>query len=187
MTKQKAIERLQTLKHTTVRFKDGTVDEKDTRAFRGAIRIAIECIGKQIPKKPKQETINRGIDVFGEYDIEMNYICANCGTVVGDYEDNEMYFKFCPDCGQAQAIDMHVVETLIKNEPTISQWIPVSERLPDDGELVLLTFEGSEKVDMETAIYDVKYGFSTSDMFGLGYGIIAWMPLPEPYKVGDNE
>lgn len=74
-----------------------------------------------------------------------------------------------------------------KQDATL-QWIPVSERLPDDGELVLLTFEGSEKVDMETAIYDVKYGFATTQRWYVEFNeIIAWMPLPEPYKVGEND
>lgn len=75
----------------------------------------------------------------------------------------------------------------IEDQPTISQWIPVSERLPDDGELVLLTFEGSKKVDMETAIYDAKHGFAMSERFVGLDEIIAWMPLPEPYKESDNE
>lgn len=71
-------------------------------------RIIIEALNtiktavkKQIPKKPITETVNRGISVSGEYDIDFNYLCPNCNTVVGDYETGDAFYKFCPDCGQA--------------------------------------------------------------------------------------
>lgn len=56
---------------------------------------------KQIPKKPFTETVNRGISASGEYDIDFNYLCPNCKTVVGDYETDDAFYKFCPECGQA--------------------------------------------------------------------------------------
>lgn len=58
---------------------------------------------KQIPKKPITDTVNRGILASGEYDIDTNYLCPNyyCNTVVGDYDINEAFYKFCPECGQA--------------------------------------------------------------------------------------
>lgn len=60
-----------------------------------------ETLEKQIPKKPITETVNRGISVSGEYDIDFNYLCPNCNTVVGDYEIGDVFYKFCPNCGQA--------------------------------------------------------------------------------------
>lgn len=62
---------------------------------------AIWALEKQIPKKPITETVNRGISVSDEYDIDFNYLCPNCKTVVGDYETNDFFYKFCPECGQA--------------------------------------------------------------------------------------
>lgn len=62
---------------------------------------AIWALEKQIHKKPITETVNRGISVSGEYDIDFNYLCPNCKTVVGDYETNDFFYKFCPECGQA--------------------------------------------------------------------------------------
>ena len=62
--------------------------------------VAIWALEKQIPKKPDTETINRGIDVSGEYDIDNNYICPSCKSVVGDYESEDIWFKHCPECGQ---------------------------------------------------------------------------------------
>lgn len=62
---------------------------------------AIYALEKQVPKKPITETVNRGILASGEYDIDFNYLCPNCKTVVGDYETNDAFYKFCPECGQA--------------------------------------------------------------------------------------
>lgn len=63
----------------------------------------IEHLEKQIPKKAKEETINRGMDISGEYDIECNLCCPICGAVVGTFEtgENEFSYKYCPECGQA--------------------------------------------------------------------------------------
>lgn len=62
---------------------------------------AIWALEKQMPKKPITETVNRGMSVSGEYDIDFNYLCPICNTVVGDYEADDAFYKFCPECGQA--------------------------------------------------------------------------------------
>lgn len=53
-------------------------------------------IGKEVICK----CINRGMNVSGEYDIESNMHCPNCNEAVGDYEYNELWYKYCPECGQ---------------------------------------------------------------------------------------
>ena len=60
------------------------------------------------------------------------------------------------------------------------EWIPVSERLPEDrGDYIIdYTNEFGEFVGISH--YD-KYGFWSSS------NVIAWQPLPEPYKEGGNE
>lgn len=62
--------------------------------------LAILALEKQIPRVAKTQTINRGIDQTGEYQIESYYICPCCKAVVGDYECDEIY-DYCPKCGQA--------------------------------------------------------------------------------------
>lgn len=66
-----------------------------------ALNMVENAVEKQIPKKPITETVNRGISVSGEYDIDFNYLCPNCKTVVGDYETDDVFYKFCLECGQA--------------------------------------------------------------------------------------
>lgn len=73
----------------------------DSERMECAKQIAVGALEKQIPKKPITETVNRGISVSGEYDIDFNYLCPHCNTVVGDYETDDAFYKFCPECGQA--------------------------------------------------------------------------------------
>ena len=63
--------------------------------------LAISALEKQIPESLNTETVNHGISVSGEYDIDFNYLCPSCGAVVGDCETDDVFYKFCPDCGQA--------------------------------------------------------------------------------------
>lgn len=46
------------------------------------------------------KSVNHGISFTGEYDIEFNMYCPNCDMVVGDYESEELWSNYCPDCGQ---------------------------------------------------------------------------------------
>lgn len=62
-------------------------------------------------------------------------------------------------------------------------WIPVTERLPKDGQLVIVSYpyDASDlsRKRVLTAWYNTNYGFTC--------GITdAWMPLPQPYKA-ENE
>jgi len=63
-----------------------------------------------------------------------------------------------------------------------TRWIPVSERLPEDGEEVLCFLESEEMAVLfrrnNWGQYEwVDGGFATGS-----YDVIAWMPLPQPYK-----
>ena len=85
----------------------------------------------------------------------------------------EQYFDRRVIIGKMQ----NVVSNLPSAQPV--QWIPCSERLPEDGNYVLITTFGKvvasyfdEKVDVwrsEGAIYGTRT-------------VQAWMPFPNPYK-----
>ena len=64
-----------------------------------------------------------------------------------------------------------------------SKWIPCSERLPKDAMDVIAQFSSGTVTELRYAgngIFEGIYEYSTKV-------IIAWMPLPEPYKEGVDE
>lgn len=62
--------------------------------------------------------------------------------------------------------------------PSAHQWIPVSERWPDDDGVYLVTYKGVTNV----ALF-AWGGWTIGTEDGMGQALPdAWMPLPEPYK-----
>lgn len=80
----------------------------------------------------------------------------------------------------------HIAENAIK--ALEQRWIPVSERLPEEDGQYLITVKYKPEAGYEN-IY-AEHGEWVDgrwDMFCFGHcgeveGIVAWMPLPEPYK-----
>ena len=74
------------------------------------------------------------------------------------------------------------------NKPMM-EWIPVSERLPKIGEVVLVTWEwGCKKyitIAYMVTIRGVTYWDSKLQHEFEPLNVLAWMPLPEPWR--DNE
>lgn len=79
-----------------------------------------------------------------------------------------------------------------------SRWIPVTERLPEDGERVLATHLGGINPNRQVIEHIYDKGFTCgwdmdlnrdSPTFGHMYmgDVIAWMPLPKPYEEGADE
>jgi hypothetical protein len=68
-----------------------------------------------------------------------------------------------------------------------TQWIPVSERLPEDsGEYFVSIIdkdydENYEDVGIAQFAHKKDYGIKESE-WQIDETVIAWMPLPEPYK-----
>ena len=56
-----------------------------------------------------------------------------------------------------------------------NRWIPCAERLPGVTEYVLRTVKKWDRLYVDIGLYDTNDG-----------SIIAWMPLPEPYKEGES-
>ena len=64
------------------------------------------------------------------------------------------------------------------------RWIPVTERLPDDYQLVL-TCDGHKNIHMMAHTKKYKYPFGISPEHPRYYMVKYWMPLPEP-PTADN-
>ena len=77
---------------------------------------------------------------------------------------------------------LEAIEEMINRQPQIvtdtnvgSKWIPCSERLPKDNQEVLIFADGNIEID---TYYDGE--FEACCFYG--NEVIAWQPLPEPYK-----
>ena len=133
--------------------------------------------------------------------IEREHTCENCY-----YEEVDGYAYPCNRCSHNKPTDD------MWRQRSMSEWIPVSERLPEDLKPVNITWVNHEP---EPYYHDIKdknfvatgihyrgrwYWYSTTCADYLGeYGsneidkvddaveIIAWMPLPEPYKEQEHE
>ena len=84
---------------------------------------------------------------------------------------------------------------LVQEQPTIEpeRWIPVTERLPDDVEIgeeyptvIFCDSDGKVYVGFyEYGIYGNKW-WNNTDWNDVVDDVLAWMPLPEPYKGGSE-
>ena len=76
-----------------------------------------------------------------------------------------------------------------------TRWIPVSERLPEEDKQVLVTecFTGISGKKIYSISLASRYGddwVTVDDEYKLDpsrYKVVAWMPLPEPYKAESEE
>lgn len=69
----------------------------------------------------------------------------------------------------------------------MSEWIPVSERLPEKNLWVLVTVKRYGYCYLEIMRrHNYKEAWTDGSSF-YTYEIIAWMPLPEPYKAESEE
>lgn len=85
------------------------------------------------------------------------------------------------------------VQCMIESQPKVGEWIPCSERLPnpkgnEEFVRVEVTIQGKEKnVNMPAFYYYRIHKFFPWNIGGSPLkNVIAWMPLPEPYKAGDT-
>lgn len=72
---------------------------------------------------------------------------------------------------------MNVLRDLPSAQPE-QRWIPVSERLPEVKQAVLVTTKNGQR--------DIRKCIDAGHLKWFYHDILAWMPLPEPYQ-GESE
>ena len=121
--------------------------------------------------KEMARTIKR-IDDACEYCIYESSLCkGNCGFGIEEYLKDEEETESAFDDGYRQAMQ--------------DRWIPVSERLPEkDGEYLCTTVYGNVTDIWIDTFYKGEWTRPADVEFD--YEIIAWQPLPDPWK-GDKD
>jgi len=100
--------------------------------------------------------------------------------------------EYLIECGyNVQSID-YAIKALEKRPQ--GEWISVSERLPNEAFGCLVTIWDTDRRTQEEYEYVLPYavgydGETWNDCDGevIPFEVIAWMPLPEPYKEVENE
>lgn len=97
--------------------------------------------------------------------------------------DKDTVYEYYDD-----GIDVAISEAATFPATDIPRWIPVTERLPEEVGLYPVTcFDGGRQIDLgQWCIDECGEGFWECDWCD-SYSVIAWMPLPEPYKGGEEE
>ena len=74
---------------------------------------------------------------------------------------------------------------MIQNMPSANEWIPVEDRLPEYGEVVLVC---GVKGGVYTAMLKKEYWYGWWKMNARNHFCepLAWMPLPEPFRRDDG-
>lgn len=87
--------------------------------------------------------------------------------------------SFCGENKNINSKTYPTVEDLMNClEKLKNQWIPCSVRLPKDDEMVLVTCETKKGTrNVNRAYHSGGFWHGSGSMSG----VIAWMPLPEPY------
>ena len=98
--------------------------------------------------------------------------------------------------GKGLAHGTRIALKRVEEQPTISpenpqpQWIPATERLPETSQDVLITrrrTRGTVRVMKAFYVPSDNGGIWASQCGICTTGVIAWMPMPEPYKVEHDD
>ena len=111
-------------------------------------------------------------------------------------EDIEKEIEFAMKCNMPEMVaGMRQIASIIENQPKIGEWIPCSERLPEmhredmeaEGEYYMISnpviVTDGQQIYIAEYEDDMDYRYGWYSLGGEGYdNIIAWQPLPEPYR-----
>jgi len=105
-------------------------------------------------------------------------------TIIEMRDNNEFEYEDVTSMCRFLLNYMNTLEEQMSDSENPNKWIPVSERLPKNGELVLFStktdrvFEGRFFVDKT----ELQWYAFRDKAFAYNNVVTAWLPLPEPYK-----
>lgn len=132
---------------------------------------------------------------MNKYQEAINYLWKS-------YDENKIY-------GIASRGYLEMLQELV-NKVDSFEWIPISERLPEEHESLFAKFYGTDKwndalwktqsievlvtIEYEGGIRSVTSSYTTDGKWEIEKRVkfrkckvVAWMPLPKPYKENEDE
>lgn len=80
---------------------------------------------------------------------------------------------------------LKVVIGKIKGQPKVGEWIPCSEKLPEEAGFYIVT-KRQKSGEIQVALGSYRPLFNEWSGNGNFKDVLAWMPLPEPYREDDE-
>lgn len=173
------ISRKQTLEHFKKRLYESALNNDGiaSKIFEEIADNRVQIWVDELPPSPTvtadPDTISRPkghwVDIGWTHNKTPTELCSVCSMWSLGRDEN-----FCPNCGANMRMKL-------PPSPSRPQWIPCSNRLPDEevlccdtrGEMII----GYPYQDEESS---TGYGAVLDDVVMID--CIAWMPLPEPYQ-----
>ena len=164
---------------------EGWFDEEDIEAFRMAIEaLSVDAEGDLISRQDAIDAVvAEGRNVDSRY-LESERIVHESDAVeaLAMLPSADAKTK----CVAKIEVDIEEIVKRIKEEyDIVDVWIPCSERLPKySGTLCIVTIEGEDGARASLSYWQGNT-HKWSDL-GHYYKVTAWMPLPKPYKGGED-
>lgn len=135
---------------------------------------------------PSAETTGALDDAIAKY-VADGYMLPPSGDLISRADAVKAICGVCLEehCETECIVPCTFMEALeaVPSAEAVQRWIPCSERLPEEGEYLLVCDEDG---DIELGYYEDGNWYwlaeAISDYTTRYYGCVAWMPLPEPWK-----
>lgn len=165
MTNEEAIEQLKSILETGVADADVLLYTEDYEAIDYAINSLAQkpcedCISRQALRQKLRE----------HYDFFVN--------AYGGFNNLSLNDKFRVD-------EITNCIAMVVNAPPVTphpRWIPVSERLPESDDDVLVVDDAGGLASVGIDWFDIYNGRWVNSQ-----NVTAWMPLPKPYERGESD
>lgn len=131
-------------------------------------------IPKEIVDKIEQRNkLNEEIETWGKEHLDMDGMDSDCADITDHHIGKEQGNDECKEWSEQWSGYEDAEE-----KDRLGQWIPCSERLPENNTDVIVCFYSGTVTEMRywgNGIFQGIYEHTTKV-------IVAWMPLPEPYR-----
>lgn len=140
-------------------------------------------IPKEIVDKIEQRNkLNEEIETWCKEHLDMDGMDSDCADITDHHIGKEQGNDECKEWSEQWSGYEDAEE-----KDRLGQWIPCSERLPEEEEYILLSFANYTGLDIgryENDGENDKFYPGDEEETYASYGLIvnAWMPLPEPYR-----